>query len=283
MKALLHFWLRSGGALQNRSKRDARRRGDSRCSSSRKSATLDSTVSGSGVRFLRNYLYKKRSAKVEQAESGRSEEAAAFAFSSSSFNCIPISYPPSPPPQETTNSGYLLQDFIDDADRQSIGSTIAELLNESFDSDSDSELKNLDWDWEDHYEHEDIGDHRDRGDGDEDGLSYEEYEEILCGVRRWVEAAKEQGEAGEEEEEEGKTLIVGEPSPTEYLEMEEEDKIERKSWAAASTSLSPQLSRLTTWHGRLGILKSFIRINAGSSRSPVAPLAIVHYRKVVPI
>ena len=104
----------------------------------------------------------------------------------------------------------------DDDDGQSIGSTIAELLNESFDSDSDSELKYLDWD----DEQEDDVAANDEAVDDEDDLSYAEYEEILCGLRRWIEAARER----DEDEEEGKTLIVGELSPTEGLFEEGEDR-----------------------------------------------------------
>ena len=57
-----------------------------------------------------------------------------------------------------------------------------------------------------------------------------------------------------EEEDEGKTLIVGEPSPTEALEFEEEDEIQRKGWAAAETPLSPQLSRLAVANGNFLII-----------------------------
>ena len=91
----------------------------------------------------------------------------------------------------------------------------------------------------------------DEEDEDEDGLSYAEYEEILCGVRRWIEAAREKAEDEEEEEEEGKTVIVGELSPTEGLsdelkdddDEEEEDLRRDRSAAAAARSLSSQLSR----------------------------------------
>ena len=64
-----------------------------------------------------------------------------------------------------------------------------------------------------------------------------------CG--RHISTAPKEKE-GDEEDEEGKTLIVGDPSPTEGLEeLEDEDEEDRKRnrSAAAARSLSSQLSR----------------------------------------
>ena len=93
--------------------------------STRSSFTL-STVSGSGLRFLRNYLKKKKKPKKE------SEESTPLLF-----NTVPVPFPPI--------NAFYGPAYPSDDDRQSLGSTIADLLEESFDSEDDSELKNLDW------------------------------------------------------------------------------------------------------------------------------------------
>ena len=151
--------------------------------------TLDSTVSGSGVRFLRNYLKKKRPAtKTDKIEELPRKPQASSVFSTSSFNCVPIPFSPQIPGSGHRGRVQIpgFNEEAHDDDGQSIGSTIAELLNETFDSDSDSELKCLDWDDQDDVEIDIIDD----DDEDEDDMSYAEYEDILCGVRRWMEANK---------------------------------------------------------------------------------------------
>ncbi len=139
------------------------------------SARTLSTVSGSGLRFLRNYLKKKASATAGTTKVF--EDNNASAAGGEFFNSIPVPFPPvnefyGPAypssycssatqllshdsqlrPEELEDlfeDRYDLEEDEDDEDkRQSMGSTIADLLNENFDSEDDSELKNLDWDHE---------------------------------------------------------------------------------------------------------------------------------------
>ena len=144
----------------------------------RSSMTL-STVSGSGLRFLRNYLKKKQSATATSSSSTSNANPPSFVSHNklslpctggntassesgdSSFNSVAVPYPPVDdfygpayvPDAYLSGSNNFdlfddldLEDLEDESKRQSIGSTIAELLNETFDSDDDSELRNLDWD-----------------------------------------------------------------------------------------------------------------------------------------
>ena len=119
-------------------------------SSSRSSVSL-STISGSGLLFLRNYMKKKKS---RDQQKGRHSEPKPPPLNqtkqqvmSQFFNSVPV---PFPPKDEFYGPSYVLPDhvvFDPDTRRQSVGSTIADLL---CDSDADSELQNLDWsDWED--------------------------------------------------------------------------------------------------------------------------------------
>ncbi|XP_059089733.1 uncharacterized protein LOC131885641 [Tigriopus californicus] len=106
-----------------------------------------SSVSGSGLKFLRNYLRKKKPnlSKAEQTDRNPA------------FNGVPVPYPPL---DDFYGPAYLSNDDIDMEDkRMSIASTIANLLNESFNSDEDSELENLDWDdWMDQEASTQLGD-----------------------------------------------------------------------------------------------------------------------------
>lgn len=93
-----------------------------------------SSVSGSGLKFLRNYLRKKKPIYTKAEPTDRNP----------AFNGVPVPYPPL---DDFYGPAYLSNDEIDVEDkRMSIASTIANLLNESFNSDEDSELENLDWD-----------------------------------------------------------------------------------------------------------------------------------------
>ena len=193
---------------------------DSQSISTRSSMTL-STVSGTGLRFLRNYLKKKnvhpkagsvggqgslskgnslkrRISKGQKQQHSRLAAAAdtvnsqsrggdggeSLLLSSSSscntsndfFNSIPVPFPPTNDffgpiyVNSSANKANNLKeeaeleasgdddddDYLEDK-RHSIGSTIAELLNETFDSD-DSELLNLDWDecWDENDEDDSV-------------------------------------------------------------------------------------------------------------------------------
>ena len=114
--------------------------------STKSSLSRSSSISGSGLLFLRNYLKKKKSkSKAGQSEGNNKEEAKNI----SAFNIVPV---PFPPPSDFYGPAYLPdegQDIsVDDESssgrRSSLCSTVADLLNEDFDCD-DSELKNLDW------------------------------------------------------------------------------------------------------------------------------------------
>ena len=126
----------------------------------------ESTVSGTGLLFLRNYL-KKKTALPEgsndttlMAEDQLNSEATMACDSHQQlvFNTVPI---PFPPKNEFYGPAMYIPDdvaFCDDSQRSSrrnsLGSTIAELLNDNFDSE-DSELRNLDWEeWETEDEHQ---------------------------------------------------------------------------------------------------------------------------------
>ena len=221
--------------------------------------TLDSTLSGSGVRFLRNYIKKKRPRADQKATTGQIWKPQTNA---SSFNCLPMPFPP--PKPRASETVWRPEADDDEDDGQSMGSTIAELLNESFDSDSDSELKYLDWDedGEDHHAED-----NELVDG-EDGLSYAEYEDILRGIRRWIEAAKEKEEG--EDAEEGKTLIVGDLSPTatvDFLEepknLEDEEKgLKRDRYSSNKLPADPPMS---------GIMKEKSRNSSAHSATQIPP------------
>ena len=132
-----------------------------------KSYMSESTVSGTGLLFLRNYL-KKKTALPEgsndttlMAEDQLNSEATMACDSHQQlvFNTVPI---PFPPKNEFYGPAMYIPDdvaFCDDSQqgssrRNSLGSTIAELLNDNFDSE-DSELRNLDWEeWETEDEHQ---------------------------------------------------------------------------------------------------------------------------------
>ena len=113
---------------------------DSRSLSNRSSASVVSSVSGSGLLFLKNYLKKKKSSLGRgSASTTASKDAKNMSF----FNSTPLPFPPPP-------GGYygpvFVQESTDESPsrRMSVCSTVADLLNEDFDCD-DSELKNLDW------------------------------------------------------------------------------------------------------------------------------------------
>lgn len=126
------------------------------------SGVSESTVSGSGLLFLRNYLKKKTvaaqaagnsTAENTLIEDPMNSEATLLCNSIGTvFNTVPI---PFPPKNEFYGPAVLVPDDVafcgasaGESRRNSFGSTIADLLNENFDSE-DSELKNLDWDeWE---------------------------------------------------------------------------------------------------------------------------------------
>ena len=121
---------------------------DQQSVSTKSSLSRSSSISGSGLLFLRNYLKKKKS----KTKSGQSECPAVHkneAKNISAFNIIPV---PFPPPSDFYGPAFLPDggpDNLSEEDSQSgrrlsVCSTVADLLNEDFDCD-DSELKNLDW------------------------------------------------------------------------------------------------------------------------------------------
>ena len=124
---------------------------DAQSVSTKSSLSRSSSISGSGLLFLRNYLKKKKSkTKPGQAElSDGSAHNKNDAKNISAFNIIPV---PFPPPSDFYGPVFLPDggsDSLSDQDssssrRHSVCSTVADLLNEDFDCD-DSELKNLDW------------------------------------------------------------------------------------------------------------------------------------------
>ena len=136
--------------------------GDTRSMSTRSSATsIASTISGSGLLFLKNYLSKKKQQKVgsqgRQSAGTEKREAKHMNF----FNSTPM---PFPPPRDHYGPVFVKDNDGEDGGgggcgdggdessssasrssrRLSLCSTVADLLNEDFDCD-DSELKNLDW------------------------------------------------------------------------------------------------------------------------------------------
>lgn len=134
---------------------------DSQSISTRSSSvSMVSSVSGSGLLFLKNYLKKKKS-KAAAAGSSRgcggtttlSTASTKDLSNMSFFNSTPL---PFPPPADYYGPAFIPaggEDFGSqlspaDSRRMSLCSTVADLLNEDFDCD-DSELKNLDWEeWE---------------------------------------------------------------------------------------------------------------------------------------
>ena len=119
--------------------------------STKSSLSRSSSISGSGLLFLRNYLKKKKS---KSKTSGQSEGSSNKddAKNISAFNIVPV---PFPPPSDFYGPAYLpdggsqdsqdcLSEDTSSGRRHSVCSTVADLLAEDFDCD-DSELKNLDW------------------------------------------------------------------------------------------------------------------------------------------
>ncbi len=143
----------------------------------RSSVSASTTVSGTGLLFLRNYLKKKqpplkqtKNEDVSEITTTTTDQTLVNSKTSLTsptpkleqyqaptvpppqmvFNTVPIPFPPK-------NDFYGPAVFIPDdlvfceseqsSRRNSFGSTIADLLNDTFDSE-DSELKNLEWDWD---------------------------------------------------------------------------------------------------------------------------------------
>ena len=113
----------------------------SRSSGLSRQSSMSSSISGSGLLFLRNYLKKKK-------PKGRGNIAKQDPKDISAFNIVPV---PFPPPSDFYGPAFLndggQSDEMSDSSserRLSVCSTVADLLNEDFDCD-DSELKNLDW------------------------------------------------------------------------------------------------------------------------------------------
>ena len=121
---------------------------DQQSVSTKSSLSRSSSISGSGLLFLRNYLKKKKS-KTKPGLSDGPVNSKNDAKNISAFNIIPV---PFPPPSDFYGPAFLPDggpDNLSDQDSQSsrrlsVCSTVADLLNEDFDCD-DSELKNLDW------------------------------------------------------------------------------------------------------------------------------------------
>ena len=119
--------------------------------STKSSLSRSSSISGSGLLFLRNYLKKKKS----KGKTGPGQSEGNFNKDDpkniSAFNIVPV---PFPPPSDFYGPAYLpdngqdtqesLSEDTSSGRRHSLCSTVADLLNEDFDCD-DSELKNLDW------------------------------------------------------------------------------------------------------------------------------------------
>jgi len=112
---------------------------------STKSSVSSSSISGSGLLFLRNYLKKKKNKSRATNADGTAQKADPKDISA--FNIVPV---PFPPPSDFYGPAYMQDggpDSMSDTSsdrRLSVCSTVADLLNEDFDCD-DSELKNLDW------------------------------------------------------------------------------------------------------------------------------------------
>jgi hypothetical protein len=112
---------------------------------STKSSVSSSSISGSGLLFLRNYLKKKKNKSRATTTDGHVQKSDPKEISA--FNIVPV---PFPPPSDFYGPAYMQDggpDSMSDTSsdrRLSVCSTVADLLNEDFDCD-DSELKNLDW------------------------------------------------------------------------------------------------------------------------------------------
>eukprot|EP00092_Neocalanus_flemingeri_P000595 GFUD01000632.1.p1 GENE.GFUD01000632.1~~GFUD01000632.1.p1 ORF type:complete len:1047 (+),score=168.00 GFUD01000632.1:1591-4731(+) len=112
---------------------------------STKSSVSSSSISGSGLLFLRNYLKKKKSKSRAMNPDGSAQKSDPKDISA--FNIVPV---PFPPPSDFYGPAFMQDGGPDNmsdtsSDRRlSVCSTVADLLNEDFDCD-DSELKNLDW------------------------------------------------------------------------------------------------------------------------------------------
>ena len=113
----------------------------SRSSGLSRQSSRGSSISGSGLLFLRNYLRKKKSRSRAGGTSKMDPKDI------SAFNIVPV---PFPPPSDFYGPAFLHDGGQSDTSdtsserRLSVCSTVADLLNEDFDCD-DSELKNLDW------------------------------------------------------------------------------------------------------------------------------------------
>ena len=112
------------------------------------SLSRSSSISGSGLLFLRNYLKKKKSKSKTSSDKSDTNYNKEDPKHIAAFNIVPV---PFPPPSDFYGPAYLpdgSQDSISEDSssgrRHSLCSTVADLLNEDFDCD-DSELKNLDW------------------------------------------------------------------------------------------------------------------------------------------
>jgi len=111
-----------------------------------KASGCSSSISGSGLLFLRNYLKKKKT--MNRSDTADSNKSRVDPKDISAFNIVPV---PFPPPSNFYGPAFLQDgghDYSseDSSERRlSLCSTVADLLNEDFDCD-DSELKNLDWD-----------------------------------------------------------------------------------------------------------------------------------------
>ena len=180
LRAALESSCSSGKCVAHRNNNNASVQQETDIRSVRSSICSNSTVSGSGLLFLRNYL-KKKSTKppvvategtedcttlIEDVNNQQSESTLIGSNHSSSlyhpmvFNTVPIPFPPKDdfygPAQYIPDELAFYQENIDDVistRRNSVGSTIADLLNDNFDSE-DSELRNLDWnEWEEEEDH----------------------------------------------------------------------------------------------------------------------------------
>ena len=111
-------------------------------------SSVASSVSGSGLLFLKNYLKKKKSTAAKSRSSASTTSSSKDLKNMSFFNSTPL---PFPPPCDYYGPAFVEAGESEDASssspsrRLSMCSTVADLLAEDFDCD-DSELKNLDWD-----------------------------------------------------------------------------------------------------------------------------------------